>query len=143
PLSDSTDVRVQSILGAYTHIFGIHMANDLRYTYLRRKFIDKRPGYKENLAASLGLTGVSDAAFPAFTIPGYATLGNPSAVFRFQTPIVDQQVLDSVSWYRGKHAFKFGVEFRGGANDEIRDRASAVNFTISPLITDLPGFSGT
>src|SRR5205823_3677508 len=65
------------------------------------------------------------------------------AVYRFQTPIVDQQFLDSLSWSRGKHAFKFGVETRLGANDEIRDRGSAGNFIVSPLITDLPGVSGT
>ena len=143
PLSDDTDVRVQSILGAYTHIFGPSLANDLRYTYLRRKFIDTRPGYKENFASKIGLAGVSDAAFPAFNIPGYATLGNPAAVFRFQTPIIDQQVLDSISWSTGKHALKFGGEFRAGANNEIRDRGSAGNFTISPLITSLPGVANT
>jgi Carboxypeptidase regulatory-like domain/TonB-dependent Receptor Plug Domain len=143
PLGDATDVRVQSILGAYTHIFGSNLANEVRYTYLRRKFIDTRPGYKENLASQIGLTGVSDAAFPAFTIPGYASLGNSTAVFRFQTPIVDQQILDSISWTRAKHAYKFGAEFRGGANDEIRDRGSAGNFTMTPLITSLPDVSGT
>jgi Carboxypeptidase regulatory-like domain/TonB-dependent Receptor Plug Domain len=143
PLGDATDVRVQSLLGAYTHIFRSNVANEFRYTYLRRKFLDTRPGYQQNLAATLGLNGVSDAAFPAFTIPGYATLGNPTAVFRFQTPIVDQQLLDSLSWTRGKHAYKFGAEFRAGANDEIRDRGSAGNFTITPLITGLPGVSGT
>ena len=68
--------------------------------------------------------------------------GNPT-VYRFQTPILDRQILDSLSWYHGKHAFKFGVEYRAGANDEIRDRGSAGNFTISPLITDLPGVTGT
>src|SRR5438876_1225595 len=40
PLGDTTDVRVQSLLGAYTHIFGTNVANELRYTSLRRKFID-------------------------------------------------------------------------------------------------------
>jgi hypothetical protein len=156
PLADSTDVRVQSMLGSYTHIFSQSITNDFRYTYLRRKFLDKRPGFGENFAAKIGLAGVSDAAFPAFTIPGYgvpagfvagnvtvpstgAALGNPSAVYRFQTPIVDQQFLESLSWFRGKHAWKFGAEYRAGANDEIRDRGSAGNFTISPLITDLPG----
>lgn len=143
PNGDLTDVRVQSLLGAHTHLFRPNLTNELRVTYLRRKFLDSRPGFGENLAAKIGLTGVSDAAFPAFTIPGYATLGNPTAVYRFQTPILDRQILDSVSWFRGKHAFKFGVEFRAGANDEIRDRGSAGNFTISPLITDLPGVSGT
>jgi len=160
PLADITDVRVQSILGAYTHVFTPSLSNDFRYTYLRRKFLDTRPGYGENYAAKIGLTGVSDSAFPAFTIPGYgvpagfvagnvtipttgASLGNPTAVSRFQTPIVDQQFLESFSWFRGKHALKFGAEYRAGANDEIRDRGSAGNFTVSPLITDLPGSSAT
>jgi hypothetical protein len=143
PAGDLTDVRVQSMLGAHTHIFRPNLTNELRVTYLRRKFLDSRPGFGENLASQIGLKGVSDAAFPAFAISGYATLGNPAAVYRFQTPILDRQVLDSVSWFHGKHAFKFGGEFRAGANDEIRDRGSAGNFTISPLITDLPGVSGT
>jgi len=158
PLADITDVRVQTILGAYTHIFSPSLTNDFRYTYLRRKFLDSRPGFGEDLASKIGLKGVSDAAFPAFTLPGYgvpagliagnvtipntgATLGNPTAVYRFQTPILDQQFLEALSWFHGKHALKFGVETRLGANDEIRDRGSAGNFTISPLITDLPGSS--
>ena len=58
--------------------------------------------------------------FPAFTIPGYgvpagfvagnvtvpntgAALGNPTAVYRLQTPIVDQQFLEALSWFRGRH----------------------------------------
>ena len=143
PAGDLTDVRVQSMLGALTHIFRPNLVNELRVTYLRRKFLDTRPGYGENLAGAIGLEGVSDAAFPAFTIPGYASLGNSTAVYRFQTPILDRQILDSLSWNRGQHAWKFGMEFRAGANDEIRDRGSAGNFTISPLITDLPGVSGT
>lgn len=159
PLADITDIRVQSILVAHTHTFGPTLLNDLRYTYLRRKFLDSRPGLGDDLAAKIGLGGVSDAAFPAFTIPGYgvpagitsgnvaipasgATLGNPTAVSRFQTPIIDQQILDSLSWYRGKHAFKFGAEARFGANDEIRDRGSAGNFSFSPQRTGLGGSGG-
>ena len=161
PLADITDVRVQTILGSYTHIFNSNLTNDFRYTYLRRKFLDSRPGLGENFAEKIGLTGVTDAAFPAFTIPGYgvpagyvagnvtvpntgAALGNPTMVSRFQTPILDQQFTEGLSWTRGRHAFKFGGEYRKGANDEIRDRGSAGNFTISPLITDRPGSpSGT
>jgi hypothetical protein len=160
PLADITDVRIQTILGSYTHIFRSNLTNDFRYTYLRRKFLDTRPGYGDNLAQKIGLTGVSDAAFPAFTIPGYgvpagfvagnvtvpttgAALGNPTAVYRFQTPIVDQQFLEGLSWTRGAHALKFGAEYRMGANDEVRDRGSAGNFTVSPQITDLPGSSST
>jgi hypothetical protein len=143
PLSNLTDVRVQSLLGSYTHIFGPSVINDLRVTYLRRKFLNTRPGYLENPAALLGLTGVSDAAFPAFTVPGYAGLGNATGSFRLQTPILDRQIVDSVSYNRGKHAFKFGGEVRFARNEEVRDRGSSGNFTLTPLITGLPGRAGT
>ena len=160
PLADITDVRVQSFLASHTHIFSPSLTSDFRYTYLRRKFIDSRPGFGDDLAGRIGLKGVSTAAFPAFTIPGFgvpagfvagnvtvpstgAALGNPTAVARIQTPILDQQFLGSLSWQRGRHALKWGAEYRAGANDEIRDRGSAGNLTISPLITDLPGSSAT
>ncbi len=140
PAGDLTDVRVQSLLVAETHIFSPTLSNDLRLTWLRRKFIETRPGAGENLAATIGLTGVSAAAFPAFSIPGYATLGNTSAVQRIQTPILDRQILDTASWQHGRHAWKAGAEARFGANDEIRDRSSAGLFSFSPLIS---GFNGT
>src|SRR5262249_47184367 len=93
-------------------------------------------------AATIGLTGVTDQAFPAFTIPGYASLSS-ATVSRFQTPIVDQQVLESLTWSPGKHAIKFGGEFRAGANDEIRDRGSSGSLTFTPLITSNLGQPGT
>ena len=143
PAADITDVRIQSVLGAYTHVFNSGLVNEVRFTYLRRKFIDTRPGNGGNLAAQIGLTGVSDAAFPGFTIPGYATLGNPAAVSRTQTPILDRHIVETVSWSRGKHALKFGTEARFGANSEVRDRGSSGNFTFTPLITSLPGVANT
>ena len=160
PLADINDVRVQSFLAVHTHIFSPTLSNTLSYSYLRRKFVDWRPGAGDDLAAKIGLKGVSAATFPAFTIPGYgvpsgivsgtvtvpttgATLGNPTSVGRIQTPIGDHQFLESISWNRGKHALKFGGELRLGSNDESRDRGSSGNFTVTPLITDLPGVFGT
>ena len=142
PLADATDVRVQSLLLAHTHVFGTGVSNDVRATYLRRKFIDSRPGLGANLAETIGLGNVSDQSFPAFTIPGYAALSS-SAVARVQTPIVDTQVLDSVTWTRGRHALKFGGEFRAGANDERRDRGSSGVMSFSPLYTSSGGAAGT
>jgi Carboxypeptidase regulatory-like domain len=159
PLSDSTDVRVQNVTGAYTHIFRSNVLNELRVTYLRRKFINRHPGLGQNLAGAIGLTGVSDQAFPVFNIPGYgpsqsatasaattnfgtASLGSPT-VSRFQTPIIDRQVLESLTWSRGTHAYKFGGEFRDGVNDETRDRGSSGNLTFSPLITSNLGAAHT
>lgn len=143
PDANFNDARIQSIMVGHTHIFRPTLINDLKVSYLQRKFLDYRYGADQNLAASLGLTGVTGAAFPTFTLPGYAALGGPANVSRTQTPIRDLQFLESLSWFRGKHAFKFGVEHRRGSNKEIRDRSSAGSFGISPLITSLPGVSGT
>jgi hypothetical protein len=142
PLADTTDVRVQSLLGAYTHVFRTNLLNDVRYTYLRRKFIDAHPGLGDDYATQLGLSGVSAQAFPTFTIPGYASLGS-AAVSRIQTPILDNQILESLSWFSGRHAFKFGGEFRAGANDESRDRGSSGVLTFTPLITSNLGAPNT
>ncbi len=142
PLSDRTDVRVQSLTGAHTHVFTPSVVNELRLTYLRRKFIDQRPGLGTNLASAIGLRGVNDQAFPAFTIPGYASLSS-ATVARVQTPILDRQILESLSWSHRRHAFKFGAEFRAGANDEIRDRGSSGSLTFTPLITSNLGAANT
>jgi hypothetical protein len=158
PLSGTTSVRIQSLTGAHTHVFHASVVNDLRITYLRRKFIDQHHGPGANFAATIGLTGVSDQAFPAFNIPGYgslvATAGNASGqvttsalgsanVSRFQTPITDTQVIDALTWSRGRHAYKFGFEVRFGANDEVRDRGSSGVLTFSPLITSNLGAADT
>ena len=60
-----------------------------------------------------------------------------------QTPILDRQILESISWSRGRHAYKFGAEFRAGANDEVRDRGSSGNLTFTPLITSNLGAANT
>jgi hypothetical protein len=142
PLANTTDVRVQSVLGAYTHAFSSTLANELRVTYLRRKFIDARFGFGEDLAGAIGLRGVTASAFPAFTIPGYASLSNANLA-RTQTPIQDTQVLESLSWFNAGHAFKFGFEARLGGNSETRDRGSSGVISVSPLFTSNNGAANT
>jgi hypothetical protein len=143
PAANHTDVRIQSFMAGHTHIFRPTLINELRVSYLRRKFIDERYGAGENLAARIGLTGVSDASFPTFTVPGYVSLGLSGSVSRHQTPITDTEIQNAISYFSGRHAWKFGGEFRRGSNQEQRDRASSGNFIMSPLITSLPGTPGS
>lgn len=141
PDANTNDARIQSLLGSHTHTFKANLLNELKVSFFQRKFIDQRYGADENLANAIGLRGVSAAAFPNFVLPGYTSLANSPG--RIQTPIRDLQFLESVSWYTGRHALKFGAEYRRGSNKEIRDRSSAGSFNISPLITSKPGVTGT
>lgn len=75
PDANINDVRIQSLLAGHTRTFNPSMINEFKVSFFQRKFIDERYGYCKGLAASLGLSGVSDTAFPTVTVPGYATLG--------------------------------------------------------------------
>jgi len=137
------NARIQSVLGSHIHVFRSNLVNELRATYLRRRFIDNRYGAGEDLAGKIGLKGVSNAGLPTFVLPGYIGLGGLTNVSRTQTPIEDTQIHNAVSYYRGRHAWKVGAEHRRGANNEIRDRSSSGNFAITPLITGKPATAGT
>ncbi|MBS1855426.1 MAG: TonB-dependent receptor [Acidobacteria bacterium] len=141
PSASIAQGRAQNILAGWTHIFTPTLLNDARFAYLRRANIQLRPASGDAVASKLGLQGVSDAAFPIVGITGVAGLGgNP---FRLQTPITDTQFQESVSWFHGAHAFKFGMEYRRGFNQDNTDTSSAGNFSFNPLITGLPGVSNT
>src|SRR5207248_7110684 len=76
-----------------------------------------------------------------------ASLGAPgtinAAVARFQTPITDTQVVESISKFAGKHSIKAGLEYRRGYNREADDISSSGALTFTRQITDQPGINGT
>jgi hypothetical protein len=147
PNAGTTDGRVQSIMGSYVHVFSPTVTNNLSISYDQRKYIQQRFGAGQGLAQEIGLTNVSNAAFPTIAIAGYASLGalgtTNAAVARIQTPIADTQVLESVSKFQGKHAIKAGIEYRRGYNREADDITSSGALTFTRQITDQPGVSGT
>jgi outer membrane receptor protein involved in Fe transport len=57
-------------------------------------------------------TGAQSCGFPQIVITGFTSLGGNSNFPKLQGPDNTFQFLDDVSYNRGKHAFKFGAEFR-------------------------------
>ena len=133
--------RSQSILGAYTHLFSPASLNEFSYGYVRRANIGQRFGSDQAFAQKLGLTGVSAESFPIVAITGFQGMG--ASAFRFQIPITDTQLQDSVSINIGRHAMKYGVEYRRGYNQDNTNTSSAGNFGFTPLITGLPGVNNS
>ena len=144
------DVRVQSLTGAHTHIFSADVVNELRVTYLRRKFIDQRPGLgtqsrrRRSDCAASATRRSRPSPFPAMDPPRRRRAAHRSdRTARSAAPTCrasrrrssTRRCSTRCRWSRGKHAYKFGVEYRAGANDEVRDRGSSGILTFSPLIT--------
>jgi hypothetical protein len=124
--------------GQYTRVFTAALINELRYTYGNRINHTRSYGVGDDWPDRLGLRGVPNDAFPTFNIAGYRQIGN-SAQERRQFPIQQHQLINNVSWVRGRHALKFGGEVRPSYNYEINRPSVSGNFTFNPLATGLPG----
>src|SRR6185503_6556793 len=100
---DSASAQLTSILGSSTF-------NELRVQYARRHQF-------RTLAASA-------VAGPAVTVTGIAQFGGPrlgdgnSVGFDFRQGI--WQAIDNVSWIRGRHGFKAGIDAQFVGDDRVR-----------------------
>lgn len=140
-IASLTDQRTDNILGTWTWNLRPTLLNDFRLGMVRREFANYRYGRGEDFAGKLGLRGVSNAAFPIFGVAGFQGLGG--APFRFSNPLIDYQIQDSLSWYRGRHAIKVGFETRIGVFNDDTDTSSSGNFSFGPQLTARPGVAGT
>jgi hypothetical protein len=143
----------QSLATNYQHTFSANLLNEARFGYTRRSISRSALLLSAPPSQSLGLPGLpSNAAFnnelPSFVLSGYQsvstspTLGPPSSVDSdFRTDTVE--IADTVSWLRGRHAFKFGTDFRIFRLDVIQPPSPTGSFTFSTLFTDLNGVTGT
>ena len=126
----------------YTNTFGAAMVNELRYTYGNRINHTRSAGLGGGWPTRLGLRGVSDEAFPRFTIAGIAPLGATNHERR-QFPIEQHQVVNTLAYVRGRHALKGGIEIRPSFNYEVNRPSISGNFSFTTQPTALPGRSGT
>jgi Carboxypeptidase regulatory-like domain/TonB-dependent Receptor Plug Domain len=105
-----------------TETFSSNLVNDARAGYHRRGTPGVLP-VNHTTPASLGFTGINpddaaNAGPPWIIINGYSSFGNtiqgPQA--RFDNT---WQYADTLSWIKGKHAFKFGGDFRAYEQNQL------------------------
>jgi hypothetical protein len=145
PAADPTSYNLahqQYIYSFWTHVFGPTLVNDARFNYGNRIAHALTLGVGSRAVEALGLTGVSDNAFPSFAAAGYSSLGSTGQERR-QYPIQNFQYVDNLSWIRGRHAFKFGFETRKSRNYEVNLSTASGAFTFSTQPTGQPGDSTT
>lgn len=111
-----SDVLGQQVVLNETHTFGSQMLNDFRLGYTRRTNNIAGTSLADTASAALGIPGIpTNAAFndalPLFTITGVQQLGPSASTFsQYRTAV--WQLVDTYSWQFGKHAVKFGGDFR-------------------------------
>jgi len=129
--------RAYSALWEEIHNFSSTLLNDARFNWQPRYFYNLSIGLEQGWPAKLGLKGVSDLAFPRVTAASYTNMG-PGTQQRIQTPIHDTDVVDELSWFRGKHAVKLGGEFRIVRNVDILNDQVSGNLGFNTQPTGVP-----
>ena len=142
-----TDTLGQQVVGSYMHTFSGQTLNDFRFGYTRRSFQRRGVQLDGSPSDSLDIPGIPtngafNDALPIFSIAGYQQIGAPSNTnSNFRTDVT--QLVDTVSHQMGRHAFKFGLDFRWERLDVIQPPNPTGLFQFSQLFTNLPGTNGT
>ena len=141
PGADPTNIAVRHqnyFYGNWTRTISPSVVNDFRMTYSNRVNHAQSQGLGGPWATTLGLRGVPDGAFPEFAAAGFTALGSSNQERR-QFPIEQFQVVNNLSWIRGKHSFKFGGEIRPSLNYEVNRPTASGAFGFSLPGTGQPG----
>jgi Carboxypeptidase regulatory-like domain len=138
-----TDTLGQQIAGSYIHTFSAHALNDFRFGYTRRSFQRRGVQLDSSPSQSFDIPGIpSNGAFnnalPIFNIAGYQQIGSPSNTnSNFRTDVTE--LVDTVSRLMGRHALKFGLDFRWERLDVIQPPNPTGVFQFTQLFTNQPG----
>ena len=108
--------------------------NEFRYTRGRRLYETIGLGSNgSDVAKSAGLRGLpSDDGMPTVNVTGYTRLGGSSHVY-LQDPISTDQFSNALNWMRGRHAVKFGLEYRRSSTRDNNDTQRYGNFTFTDI----------
>lgn len=132
--------RGQNLLVSETHLLSPNLVNDARVVFNRVSSSVRQENIGTSLNQEVGLPELSDDprtwGLSFVTATGLSPLGdefnNPQA-----TDLTTIQVLDTVTWTRGSHALKAGVDLRFTRQNGFRDVQSRGFLTFSDF-----GFTG-
>ena len=151
-------IKTHALVAGWTHIFSPTVVNEFRFSYskavsdaVQRPFGQTPPaeatipGSITNPAVAGGLPGITIDGF--FGGGGLGRIGSPDFLPKFQHTN-SFEFINSVSWLRNNHAFKFGVDIIAPMKNDYLDVPATRGalrfrntFTGSPMADYLLGYA--
>src|SRR3984893_4438526 len=110
---DTARLRAQFVTMSWTWTPNSTWVNDLRFGWNQHQRLDHVADIATPLSTYGINTGVTDpllGGFPTIQVSDFSQLGGDQNLPKDYGPSKDYDVVDHVSFLRGKHAFKFGAE---------------------------------
>lgn len=133
--------RAQNAMLSETHVFTPALLNEVRVAFDRVALHVTQENVTRNLNAQVGLPVVSqntrDTGLSFITLTGYSPIGdegnNP------QRGVTNSyELLDHVTWTKGRHLLRFGFDFRALQQNAYRDVQSRGFLSFSGLLVGNP-----
>ncbi|MDQ6678276.1 MAG: carboxypeptidase regulatory-like domain-containing protein [Acidobacteriota bacterium] len=138
-------IRGKSVALALTQSLSSSLLNEVRGGF-NRDYAHSDPiglAVGKSLAGDYGLTGIPSspnaAGLPPININGLQRLGSSPWRPQFQVSQV-WQLLDTLSWLKGEHSFKFGYEYRHTSNNFLDIRSPQGEISANGIYTNNGGF---
>lgn len=131
----------------YQHTFSIALLNEVRIGDTRRSVQRGAVSLSSPAGAALNIPGIpANARFPntlpTFAPSGYQQLGSPAnTASDFSTSVT--QIADSMTWLKGGHTLKLGLDWRWERLDVIQPPWPTGTFVFTTVGSDLPGVADT
>ena len=141
------DTDAWAFASNYQHTFSADLLNELRIGDTRRTVARTAAQLTSSAGAALSIPGIPSSAqfpntLPTFLIGGYQQLGSPAnTASDFNTSV--SEVADSLTWLRGRHTFKMGLDFRWERLNVVQPPSPTGSFTFNQVGSDLPGTPNT
>jgi hypothetical protein len=141
------DTTAWAFASNYQHTFSSNLLNEVRIGDTRRAVQRSAVSLNSPAGAALSIPGIpSNARFPntlpTFAPAGYQQVGSPAnTASDFSTNVT--QVADSLTWLRGRHALKMGLDWRWERLNVIQPPWPTGSFVFTTVGSDLPGVAAT
>jgi outer membrane receptor protein involved in Fe transport len=118
-------LKSHAFVGGLTKVFGSAIFNETRVSWARGISDGTQDPFGDSIMNDIGFQGVPDDPLTAgglvgMDITGYSRIGSPNFMPKFQH--TDQvQITNTLSWLRGRHQWKFGVDLMPIMNNEYMD----------------------
>jgi hypothetical protein len=146
-LGGPQDTTAWSFASNYQHTFSNTLLNEVRVGDTRRTVGRVAAQLTGAAGAALSIPGIPSTAMfpntlPQFAIAGYQELGSPTnTASDFNTSV--SEVADSLSWVKGRHSLKMGLDWRWERLNVVQPPFPTGNFVFSNLFSDQPGTANT
>jgi hypothetical protein len=141
------DTTAWSFASNHQHAFAANLLNEVRVGDTRRTVGRTAAQLASSAGAALSIPGIPSTAkfpntLPTFLISGYQQLGSPAnTASDFNTSV--SEVADSLTWLKGRHTFKMGLDWRWERLNVIQPPSPTGSFTFNAVGSDLPGAANT